>query len=444
VSRCLLVLLFAGCLASSAGAQAALDPLRRPFDVTHYSARIEPDIATSTIKGLVVVRLVVRAENQTTIELDSGDLTIDAVNEGQVRVDFEARDRRLILRWPRPARVGETREVAVRYHGAPRSGMQFFPERSQVYTVFSTSQWMVCVNAPDDKATMNLTVVLPADLAMVASGRPVARRTLSSGAVEHEWRQDRPVPSYTFGFAAGLFTELTEGSKGPRLRYMGEGFSAAELRRIFSDSADMMRFFEDRAGVPFGAPAYTQVLVANTVGQEMSGFSLMPEAYGRAVLGEPRAVSLAAHELAHQWWGNSVTCAAWTHMWLNEGFATFMAAAYLEKRFGREQYQRITEEWRARYEKVRDTGHDRSLVFPDWNRPTADDRTLVYQKGAYVLHLLRETLGERLFWAGVRDYTRTHAGASVTTAGFQQAMEHSTGRDLSAFFRTWVYHAGGF
>jgi aminopeptidase N len=88
---------------------------------------------------------------------------------------------------------------------------------------------------------------------------------------------------------------------------------------------------------------------------------------------------------------------------------------------------------------VRDAGHDRSLVFPDWNRPTAADRTLVYRKGAYVLHLLREELGERAFWDGLRRYTRTYFGTSVTTEDFQHAMEQSSGRDLAAFFAKWVY-----
>ena len=99
----------------------------------------------------------------------------------------------------------------------------------------------------------------------------------------------------------------------------------------------------------------------------------------------------------------------------------------------------MVEGWRSRYAKIREAGHDRPLVFPDWNRPSPDDRTLVYQKGAYVLHLLRQNVGDRLFWAAVHDYTRTHAGMSVTTEDFQRAMERSTGRDLSAFFGTWVY-----
>ena len=88
---------------------------------------------------------------------------------------------------------------------------------------------------------------------------------------------------------------------------------------------------------------------------------------------------------------------------------------------------------------VRDAGHDRPLVFPKWERPTADDRTIVYQKGAYVLFRLRELLGDRLFWAGIRDYTRRYFGKSVTSKDFQTAMEESSGRNLSEFFAEWVY-----
>jgi aminopeptidase N len=100
---------------------------------------------------------------------------------------------------------------------------------------------------------------------------------------------------------------------------------------------------------------------------------------------------------------------------------------------------REIEESRAHYEKVRDAGRDRSLVFPDWLHPTSEDRTLVYDKGAYVLHLLRAELGERAFWAGLRQYTRKYFGKSVTTADFQAAMERASGKDLTDFFAKWVY-----
>jgi aminopeptidase N len=160
-------------------------------------------------------------------------------------------------------------------------------------------------------------------------------------------------------------------------------------------------------------------------------------------LADPHDVWLEAHEFAHQWWGNGVTCRDWNHFWLNEGLATFMADAYKEHRLGRAAYQTEIEASHARYERVRAAGHDRALVFPDWLHPSADDRVLVYHKGAYVLHLLRERLGERRFWAGIRAYTRAYMGKSVTTADFQKAMERASGADLSDFFSQWVYSADG-
>jgi hypothetical protein len=114
-------------------------------------------------------------------------------------------------------------------------------------------------------------------------------------------------------------------------------------------------------------------------------------------------------------------------------------AAYDEHRFGRDAYLRDIERARIRYAQVRTDGGDRSLVFPAWDHPTASDRTLVYQKGAYVLHLLREQLGDEAFWAGIQQYTIAHAGRSVTTRDFQRSMEQSSGTSLGAFFDKWVY-----
>jgi aminopeptidase N len=201
----------------------------------------------------------------------------------------------------------------------------------------------------------------------------------------------------------------------------------------------MIDFYEDKAGVKYPYPTYSQVLAAGGVEQEMSSFTALRETYGHDVLANERAIWLGAHELAHQWWGNMVTNRDWTHFWLNEGIASFMASAYKEHRFGRTEYLKDIEEYRLNYEKLRTAGKDRSLVFADWNNPTAEDRTLVYDKGAYVIHLLRTELGEQTFWSGIRLYTRSYFGKSVTTADFQRAMEEASKRNLQEFFNKWVY-----
>lgn len=409
------------------------------FDVLHYDAQVEPNIVNKTITGKVLIRLISRRDNLGTIEFDCGELIVHAVSENNIAQKFLLGAGRLKVSLSRPAKANEKRELEVEYFGTPRRGIRFFPERAQVYTVFSTSQWLVCIDVPDDKATLRLRLIVPANFNTVANGDLTAKHKLTGNRIAFEWRQAIPVPTYTFGFAAGRFRTIAEKRGRVRLRYLSTQLSDRDVLRIFRDTADMIGFYEERAGVPYADSTYTQVLAAGDVGQEMSGFTVIGESYGREVLANERDVWLGAHELAHQWWGNMVTCRDWNHFWLNEGIANFMAAAYKEHRFGRKEYVREIEAYRVNYQKVRDAGKDRSLVFPDWSRPTPDDRTLVYDKGAYVLHLLRKELGERDFWAGLRQYTRMYFGKSVTTPDFQRAMEHASGKDLTYFFGKWVY-----
>jgi aminopeptidase N len=165
----------------------------------------------------------------------------------------------------------------------------------------------------------------------------------------------------------------------------------------------------------------------------------MNDEYGRGVLENERENWLGAHEFSHQWWGNMVTNLNWNHFWLNEGMATFMVAAYKEHRFGREEYLKEIEKLRVRYQRVRDAGKDKSLEFPDWNSPSREDRSIVYNKGGYSLHLLREEMGEQAFWTGLKEYTRKNWGKSVTTKDFQQAMQTASNKNLNRFFKKWVF-----
>lgn len=430
-----LLLLLAIALASPA--QAALS--QRNIDVLHYAVEIQPDIAAKTIQGHVVVRFAATASALRSIELDNDGLTVDAVREAGAALSFTQHGKRVHIQLGRPARQGEQREIEIDYHGAPRFGLQLHPDRSQAYTIFSTSQWLVGIDAPDERASLELTVTLPAGFKAVGNGRQIGHRTRADGIEVYQWRQDVPVPAYTFGFAAGKFNEVIAAAGEVQLRFLSDALDEGELRKVFADTADMLRYFERRAGVPYPGKSYTQALVADTIGQELAGFSLLSESYGREVLADPHNESLIAHEAAHQWWGNMVTCARWNEFWLNEAFANFLAATYMEHRFGKVEYEKAVSRWRARHQKLKAEGKDKALVFPDWKKPTSDDRAVVYQKGAYVLHLLRAQLGEDIFWRGIRDYTRTHFGSSVTTRDFQTAMEQSAGKPLDTFFDAWVY-----
>ena len=409
----------------------------RTIDVIHYDVTLETDIAKKTLRGTTIIKFISNVQDLNSIEFDCGDLVVDSVKQSVTAREFSIADHHLKVTLPSLKR-GQAAELAIAYHGTPKRGIRFFPDLSQVYTVFSTSQWTVCVDAPEDKATLKLTLLVPEKLIAIANGKLVSTSTVGNKQ-KSVWEQKSPIPTYIFGFSVGPFRTLRETRSGVELQYVVTSFSDQEARKIFRDTPDMLDFFEHRAGVRYADKTYSQVLAAGGVEQEMSSFTAMNEAYGKGVLANERELWLAAHEFAHQWWGNMVTCRDWNHFWLNEGIATFMAAAYIEHRFGRDAYVREIESYRANYEKVRSAGKDKSLVFPDWLHPTREDRTLVYDKGAYVMHLLREEMGEPAFWNGLKIYTRRFFGKSVVTSDFKAAMEDANGKNLDKFFDQWVY-----
>jgi len=421
--RRLMLLLFL-CAGTAAAAQ---------LDVIHYTASIEPDIANKTVKGTVRIEFVT---DEAFVEFDCGALTIDSVLQDGKPLEFTVKDRRVRIELPSKAKQ---QQVDVAYHGAPKYGLRFFPERNQAYTLFSTSQWMVCIDDPADKATLTLVLSTRMGLTHVANGQVGTQDFWPNGMRTTEWNQTTPIPTYIFGFAVGPYNVVTEKKGAVELHYLSTGYTETEVRRIFRETPDMLEFFQKRSGVKYPGKTYTQVLAAGGVEQEMDAFTALKEEYGKEVLANEQDVWLAAHEFAHQWWGNMVTCRDWNHFWLNEGIASFIAAAYLEHRFGRAIYLREIESYRASYEKVRAAGKDKSLVFPDWLHPTREDRTLVYDKGAYVMHLLREEMGEDAFWKGLRSYTKKYFGKSVVTSDFKTAMEEASGRKLDDFFAKWVY-----
>src|SRR5262249_39393240 len=223
-------------------------------DVLHYSVMLEPDIAEKSVKGSVFIRVLTTSN---VVEFDCGDLTVDSVQENNKPLQFLVNDHKLRVTLPEGKRE---REIEVKYHGSPKRGIRFFPDRQQVYTVFSTSQWMVCVDEPSDKATLTLRLILPDTLTPIANGQLVSQRNLPNKQHLTEWRQRTPIPSYIFGFAAGPFRVVKQKQGNVELQYLATNYSETEVLRIFRATPDMLGFFEDRAGVKYADKTYTQVL----------------------------------------------------------------------------------------------------------------------------------------------------------------------------------------
>jgi len=408
----------------------------------HFALQLEPRFEKRTIAGTLELDFTVQDTALRQLVLDAGDLTADAITMSGRALQFEKAGTQLRIHLPERLPAGALQRLRVAYHGAPTSGLRFDADTRQVATAFSTSQWMPCLDDPAVRAPFALTLVLPQGMVSVGNGVALPTEAIADGLERHRWQLDLPQPSYLYGFAAGDFTQAwAHTPQGVVLHHAGPRslFDADALQRIFADTADMLAFYADKAGVPYPLHTYRQVLLMGPAAQEMAGLSIMGARYGTRVLADPDAIWLGAHEAAHIWWGNGITNRSWRHFWLNEGIASFMTAAYLEHRFGQEEYEYQIDAARRKVDALRAHGLDKSLVFPDWDHPSAADRSLVYDKGTLVLHALREHLGEARFWAGLRHYTRTYWGQSVETVDFQRAMEAGSGVDLQGVFDAWVY-----
>ncbi len=415
------------------------------IDALHYDVKLEPDVGAQRLSGRVTIRFQFTTQDATSpianiIELDAGELEITSVTEGKQSLSYSKEGKRLSITMPKRARDKRERTIRIAFNGTPKFGLRFLPEAEQMFTEFSTSEWMPCIDAPSDRASVSFTLDLPRRYKVVANGDLQSRSNLANGKTRYVWRQTPPIPSYLFGFAAGVFREVIDDSAKPTLRYLtSTTFDDADVKKIFKETRSMIAFFEKKAGIQYPDRQYTQVLVSGRAAQEIGGFAVIGESYGQRVLIDESAVWLGAHEVAHQWWGNAITNVSWNEFWLNEGIGSFMTAAYLEDRFGREAYERFLNASRTKYNAVRDAGKDKSLVFDNWLNPTSQDRSLVYDKGFIATHELRELLGHNVFWNAFRDYTKKYWNRSVTTRDFQQSMEASSGRSLTAFFNEWVY-----
>jgi aminopeptidase N len=405
------------------------------FQALRYDARLEVVPAERTVAGDVAVELE-RCGPGDVVALDARDMVVAAVSAGGAPLPFTHDGTTLRIPLPRSAR---RQEVRVRYTARPTRGMRFGPD--YVHTVFHTGHWMVTRADPADKAELALSVVLPAGFDAVSGGEELGREALPDGRVRFAWRLARPHSSYLFGFAAGRFTRGGARGGATRLRYAAQGFTPAQLDTVFAATAPALRFFEEVSGVRYPGASYVQALVPGARGQEMAQMAVMDTAYGRSVLADPREDYLVVHELAHAWWGNLLTNADWGDFWLNEGVTTFMVAAYKERRWGRDEYEREMLIARAGYERAL-AASPRPVAQAGLRTSDEAGGPVTYSGGARVLHFLRRQMGERAFWNGMRAYTRAGAATGVVrTADLRRAMERASGRDLAWLFDAWVHGA---
>ena len=432
-------------------------PPDRLCDVRHIKLEVALDFKRKRITGVASHTLAAVNDGLAALDLDSIDLDIKAVRLGGKPLAFDVRQDKLHVELGRPCKAGEEFVLAVQYEGSPRRGLYFnapdkhYPRRPlQAWTQgedMDSRFWYPCFDFPNQKATSEVIATVPEPFVVLSNGHLVKTTKNARGKTRtYHWLQDKPHANYLITLVAGDYAQVKGKAGSVPLDYYVPKGSEKDVERVFGRTPEMVRFFASKIGVPYAWDKYAQVVVAdfifggmeNTSATTLTDTALFDERAGL----DYDVDGLIAHELAHQWWGDLLTCHSWSHAWLNEGFATYFDALFKEHHRGVDEF-RYQMLGNARGYMMEDAGRYRRPIVTNVYAEPIDifDRHL-YEKGSLVLHMLRFVLGDDLFWKALGHYGRAFRGKTVVTKDLERSIEQATGRDLSWFFDEWVYKGG--
>ena len=431
----------------------------RTFDMIHEKLNLNIDMPRQAISGYAEVTLSPINNGLSFVSLDAVDLNIKKVRlVGQAgSLPFSLMNGKLKIKLDHPYQEKDTLSLRIDYDAAPKMGLYFVhPDKgypNKHFEVWSQGEmeesrhWFPCYDAPNDRMTTETVITVPEDFVVISNGK-LLQTTMNRGqhTATYHWKESVPHVTYLVSIAVGKYAKVEDNWKGIPVQYYVEKPDVPRVSRSFSLTPDMIDFFSKVTGVPYPYEKYAQVAVEDFIYGGMENISATTQTAGtlhdeRAELDHP-SDGLVAHELAHQWAGDLVTTKNWNNIWLNEGFATFFETAYVEHHKGWNEYLMRMQENRKAYMKEDSEKYRRSIVTNKYENPEDMFDRHTYQKGSWVLHMMRYVLGDELFWKGMRHYLHKYREKTVETNDFREAYEEATGRPLEWFFNEWVYKAG--
>jgi aminopeptidase N len=437
------------------GAAPARETADRGCDVLHYALDLEVRPRTKEIEGSCRIQFASTIEGLREVVLDLEGLVVRGIRDPQGRelaYTRDGTDLRVVL--PAALGRGAEGEFTVLYGGAPVDGLWFSGARgaeglpTQVFTHGEAEHargWFPCIDRPAERATTELRVTIPKDWVAFAAGERVEVEEQGEQRVER-WTMPVAHPSYLTSLTAGEFVVLDGEWDGIPLTFAAEPRYAEWIPAAFDETDEILATFSELTGIRYPYPKYSQTAVANFPwgGMEnVSSTTLSPLALGDALCQRDHpATELVAHEAAHQWFGDLVTCRDWSELWLNEGFATYFSLLYFEETRGPDEFRaRLRDAQQAYLEQ--DRGADRRpTVWSGWKDGEDLMDTRAYEGAAARLHLLRYLVGDERFFAGIRTYAAENAGRAVSSEDLQRAFEKVSGQDLDRFFEQWIHGRG--
>ena len=425
----------------------------------HYSVSLTlNDQLTEITSATAEITVLSLKDSLSQIDLDFGELAVDSVTVNRETVPFERSPGLLNVKLSKPVPKDTRLVVVVSYHGVPTDGLILRTDKAGKPSAVGDNwpnrlhHWIPCLDHPSAKATVNFTVTAPARNLVVANGRLDRVETVSDTTKTWTYSEGVPIPPYCMIIAAGEFAQVTPPQQEvtPLSYYVPlpdkdvavKGFAAANPSlKVFSQTVAPYPY--EKLALIVGATRFGGMENSSAIVFTSSLFDSRSKSESISKVFKIRegTVSLVAHEIAHQWFGDSVTESTWSDLWLSEGFATYFAGLVIQRYEGEEAFQqymkRAADEYLS-YEKqtstpIHDTETENLFKLLNANN---------YQKGAWVLHMLRSSLGDEAFFRGIRDYYTNHKNSTASTEDLRSALEKASGRNLKEFFARWIYGAG--
>ena len=457
------------------------------FDHTHMRLELDfPDInSRNLVHAICTLDAIALGEGADTMTLDAHDMHVERVSVDGTSVWFREIGEHLELGLPRFIPGGDRVTVEVRYTladlGPTGEGLSWSPptrrargpseESPMIHTQGQPTyarRWFPCYDEPGERLSTEIIAIVADGFETVSNGVLVSRDAQPDGRIRWHWRQARPHAPYLVSLVVGKFEVVEVGGPAsarpglPMPVYTPFG-TGEQVRRSFARTPEMVAHFERLFDEPYPWDKYSQAIVRDFKAGAMentSATTFFPMAAG---MGEGELDSIIVHELVHQWTGDLLTCRRWSELWLNEGWATFGEALWAEyaaevdaitdgdsseeaRRAGRRAYLRtMTGNMDSQRLGNRTSGPDEPALASNFYTNAEQNFMKInnpYSRGACVLHMLRERLGDDAFFAGVRLYIDRHKDSAVESRDFRLALEDASGQSLERFFDQWVYRPG--
>ena len=412
-------------------------------DVVHFEVTVDFRILET---GVQKIRLDLVNASQA---LENKGMTVLDVKSDGSLLNFSHEQDVLWIYIDRVLSKNDRKKFTIRYQGIPSEGLQIGKNKYGDRTFFSDNwpnrgrHWLATVDHPYDKAKCEFIVTAPNHYQVISNGLKIEETNLEDNKKRTHWKQSVPIASWLYVLGVAEFAvQYVDEFKGKSIQtWVFKQDRDAGFYDFAIPTKKALEFYSDNIG------PYSYEKLANIQSNSVSGGMEAASAIlysANSVKGDrnTRWRNVVIHEIAHQWFGNSVTEYDWDDVWLSEGFATYFTLLFIEHQYGKDAFTRGLKLSKERVESFHSKNPDYTIVHDNLKNMNEVTSSQTYQKGSWFLHMLRGVLGDTLFWKGIKNYYLQFKDLNATTDDFKRVMEEVSGLDLTPFFIQWLYKPG--